>query len=112
MRTNFEMQNQNITMIKGDTLSFNAQIIDENDEPMTVDSAYFTCRKSTTSENVFRKSLGDGITQEDALLTIRVAPQDTVEADSGNYYYDFQIGIGEDIYTVMIGMLTIEQDVS
>ena len=113
MRTNFKMEDENITMVRGDTLAFNAEILDEDGNAVTVDSADFTCiKKANGSENVFHKSLGSGITQTDELLTIRVAPQDTKEVDAGRYFYDFQIGVGHDIYTVMRGMLTIEQDVT
>ena len=39
MRTNFQFQNQNITMVKGDTLAFNVEIMDESGEPVIVDGA-------------------------------------------------------------------------
>jgi hypothetical protein len=113
MRTNFEMQNQNITMVRGDTLAFNCEVFDEDGNPITVDSAYFTCKKDISlSEMTFQKSLGHGISQEDNIITVRVAPADTKEVDEGNYFYDFQIGVGNDIFTIMIGMLTLMQDVT
>lgn len=113
MRTNFQMQNQNITMIKGDTLAFNVQVFNEDGEPMTVDSAHFTCKKlPSQSESTFQKSLDDGITQSDGLISVRVAPEDTREIDAGEYFYDMEIGIETDVYTIMIGVLSIEQDVT
>ena len=113
MRTNFQMENQNITMVKGDTLAFNAEVFYNDGEPVTVDSAYFTCKKRPASDDiVFQKSLEGGITQEDGLITVRIAPEDTIEADAGQYFYDFQIGVGNDIYTILIGMLSLEQNVT
>ena len=113
MRTNFCMQNQNITMVKGDTLSFDVQIFDENGDAMVIDSAYITCKKRPNStDKVFQKSLGNGIVQSDGLLLVRVAPEDTQDAEAGEYFYDFQIGIAEDIYTIMIGILSLEQNVT
>lgn len=112
MRTNFQFQNQNITMVRGDTVAFNVEIFDEDHEPVTVDSAFLTCRKATNTGIIFQKYLAHGITQQDGLMCVRIAPEDTREVEEGNYFYDFQIGIDEDIYTIMIGMLTIEQDVS
>lgn len=113
MRTNFEMQNQNITMIKGDTLQFNVQVFDENGDPMTLDSAFMTCKERPNStDKVFQKSLGDGIVQTDGMLLVRVAPEDTSEVEAGQYFYDFQIGIGQDRFTIMIGVLSLEQDVT
>ena len=112
-RSNFKMEYQNITMIKGDTLSFNVEVTDGDGEMVTVDTADFTCKKhGIDASNVFRKSLGAGITQDEDGLTVRVAPQDTENAEAGRYFYDLQLGVGEDIFTVMIGILTIEQDVT
>lgn len=112
MRTNFQFQNQNITFVKGDTLSFNVQVFDEDGEPITVDSAYMTCKKMPTKPDyIFQKSLEDGISQSEGMMYVRVAPEDTKEVDAGEYFYDFKIGLGDDIYTIMIGTLSLEQDV-
>ena len=113
MRTNFLMADQNITMIMGDTLAFNVEVTDQNGDVITVDSAYFTCKKNVTdSEKAFQKSLGSGIIQSEGLLTVRVAPEDTRSLDAGQYFYDMEIGVGSDIYTLMRGTLSIEQDVT
>lgn len=113
MRTNFKMEDENITMVKGDTLSFNVQILDEDGSPMTVDSADFTCKKNVANDEVvFHKSLDAGIGQSQGLLTVRVAPYDTLEADAGRYFYDLQIGVDGDIFTIMRGVLELEQDVT
>jgi hypothetical protein len=113
MRTNFKMENENITMVRGDTLSFNVEVTDESGQAVAVDSADFTCKKNAMGEeSIFHKSLGAGIEQDDGLLTIRVAPQDTENAEAGRYFYDLQLGVGEDRFTVMIGVLAIEQDVT
>ena len=113
MRTNFQFQDQNITMVKGDTLAFNVQVFDENHDPVTVNSAFMTCKKRPNStDKVFQKSLDNGIVQSDGMMVVRVAPEDTSEADAGQYFYDFQIGIGEDRFTIMIGILSLEQDVT
>lgn len=113
MRTNFQMQNQNITMVKGDTLAFNVQAFDDDGNPVTVDSAYMTCKKRPSdTEKVFQKSLNNGIEQSDGLMLVRVAPEDTKEVDEGEYFYDFQIGVDDDVFTLMIGVLTLEQDIT
>lgn len=113
MRTNFKFENENITMVKGDTLAFNVEIFDDNGSPVTVDSAYFTCKKiATGTAYIFQKSIGNGIVQDDSLLTVRVAPEDTAEATAGEYFYDFQIGVNNDIYTLKIGTLTLAQDIT
>ena len=113
MRSNFKMENKNITMVRGDTLSFNVEVTDANGDLIEVDSAYFTCKKiSTDDSNVFKKALGAGITQDEDGMTVRVAPEDTRNVNAGQYFYDMQIGVGEDIFTILKGVLEIEQDVS
>ena len=113
MRTNFQFQNQNITMVKGDTLAFNVEVFDETGQPITVDSAYMTCKEiPTNDEYIFQKSLGHGITQEDGIMVVRVAPNDTIEAEAGEYFYDFQIGVGQDKFTIMIGTFSLMQNVT
>ena len=108
-----KMEYQNITMIKGDTVAFNVEVFDENNEPVTIDSAYLTCKKIPSRETVtFQKTLGNGIGQHDGLISVRIAPEDTREVDAGNYFYDLQIGLENDVFTILIGTLTIEQDVT
>ena len=112
MRTSFNMSETNITMIKGDTLSFGIEI--DGLEGQDLDSAYFTCKEIPTSNNhLFKKSIGNGITkQSDGKYIIRVAPADTENATAGMYHYDCEIGINGDVYTIMLGMLEILQDVT
>lgn len=113
MRTNFQFQNQNITMVKGDTLAFNVEVFDEAGQPITVDSAFMTCKEIPTGEDfIFQKTLSDGITQSDGIMVVRVAPNDTKEIDAGEYFYDLQIGVGQDVFTIMIGTLSLMQNVT
>ena len=37
MRTNFQMENQNITMVAGNTIAFNVEIFDEDGNAITVE---------------------------------------------------------------------------
>ncbi len=117
-RTNFKFLNENkyITMTKGDTLSFGLELLDENEEAFTdnLDSAYFTCKQNyTDSVNAFQKSIGDGITKaDDGKYIVRVAPEDTREIKAGKYFYDLQIGVNSDIFTILKGVLEIEQGVT
>ena len=99
----------NITMIRGDTLSFG---IEYDGTEQDLDTAYFTCRNGVGSEQViFQKSLGFGIEKQDTgKYVVRVAPSDTANVEAGTYYYDFQVGINGDIFTLLIGALIIEQD--
>lgn len=111
MRTNFNMQDENITMVKGDTLSFNVIVKDENGEAVTVDSAVFAIRKDATTGTLVKIDLTDGITQDDGVITVRLAPSKTSSINSGYYYYDLRIGIDDDIYTLLRGMILFETPV-
>ena len=111
MRTNFQMTDQNITMVSGDTLSFNVIVKDENGDPVTVDGATFKAKRDLGVSSVaISLELDDGITQEDGVLTVRLAPADTSSL-VGFFYYDMDITVGDDRFTLLRGMLQIEYDV-
>ena len=103
---------QNLNMIRGDSFSFDVALSDLDGD--TVSSIYFTAKKKATDETpVFQKSLENGITlTEGTTYRVRVAPEDTGGVASGKYVYDLQIGVGSDIYTVLMGVLQIDQDVT
>ena len=105
---------KDIRNVRGDTYSigFIAENIDQ-----AIDTVFFTCRDKLTDDStvLFQKSLGDGITLtehtgDNYSYSVRVAPEDTKELQSGIYYYDLEIGINDDIFTIMRGKFIIEQD--
>lgn len=105
---------KNIKNVRGDTYSIGFKTEGFEQE---LDNIYFTCRDNLTDESIvlFQKSLGDGITlteQEGDIYSynVRVAPEDTRDIQAGTYYYDLQININEDIFTIMRGKFIIEQD--
>ena len=112
MRNNFNMADENITMVKGDTLSFGLEI--DGLDGQDLESAYFTCKDvPTSSSNIFKKSLGDGITKVSAgKYEIRVAPEDTADVIAGLYWYDCRIGLNGDVFTLMHGVLELLQNVT
>ena len=86
-----------------------------------VDEIYFTCRENLNdnSEVLFQCSLGDGISiveyddEHDIMkYAIRIAPNKTENLQSGTYYYDLELGVNSDIFTIMKGRFIIEQDSS
>lgn len=110
MRTNYTMADQNITMVSGDTLSFNVICKDQSGEPVTVDDATFKAKKNMADDTpVIDVSLGDGITQDEGVLTVRLSPSDTSYV--GFLYYDMDITVGSDRFTLLRGMLQLEADV-
>lgn len=116
MRSNFYMEERYIRMIRGDTLSFGIELMDENGDPFAqdVDTAFFTCKPNASSkETLFKKTLADGISKADAgKYIVRVSPDDTRQAKAGKYFYDLEIGVNGDKFTIMHGVLELVQDVT
>lgn len=104
--------NQNLSMIRGDTFTFDVAFSEMEDA--TISSIYFTVKRRATDETfIFQKSFADGIKQiDDMTYRIRVAPEDTSGVTAGKYVYDLQIGLGDDIYTLLMGVILIAQDVT
>lgn len=105
------MNDTNISMVRGDTLSFGMEFEGLNQD---LDSAYFTAKDSYLNPvPLFQKSIGDGITKvETGVYRVRVAPTDTDTATPGTYYYDLQVTLNGDVFTIMKGTLTIDYDVT
>lgn len=114
MRSTFRMEDEYITMTRGDTLSFGMEIKDDSGSGVDLDTAYMTCKKSFTDEtNIFKKSLEEGITKVgDGQYAVRVAPEDTKDVAVGKYFYDLEIGVNGDVFTVKKGVLELEADVT
>ena len=111
MRTNFQFENENITMVSGDTMSFNVIVKDQNGDAVAVDGATFRAKRNLEDANPdISLSLGNGITQSDEILTVRLAPADTSSL-VGFFYYDMNITIDSDVFTLQRGMLQIEANV-
>lgn len=105
-----------IKHVKGDTFSCGLTIENLDQE---LDTVYFTCRENLNdnSEALFIKSLNDGITiveeeENTYKYAIRIAPEDTKDLQSGTYYYDLEVGVNDDIFTIMKGKFILEQDSS
>lgn len=112
MRTNFNMRESNITMVRGDTVAFGLEI--DGLDGLDLDTAYLSCKANPQATSyIFRKTLGNGIEKlEDGKYTVRIAPEDTRHINAGRYWYDLQIGVNGDVYTLLLGMLVILQDIS
>lgn len=114
---------KDISMIRGDSLVFDMQIKDV--ENATVESLFFSVRECYKSPDyVFQLSIGNGIepytvqktvgneTVEETKYRVRVAPDTTEGLTAQSYVYDLQLGMGGDIYTILIGEFTLKADVT
>lgn len=101
-----------LRMVRGDTLQFDVRLSEIDSSSIT--SLYFTVKKKAKDTGwIVQKSLDNGITSTgEAQYRVRVAPEDTENVDAGKYVFDLQVGIGNDIYTPLIGTVDIVQDVT
>lgn len=110
MRTNLEM-------IRGDTMSF-AFEIEFDEAPQKLEKADFTCKANFDDDDaLFHKELEKGISfskQDGTKLyyIVRVAPEDTNNIEAGMYYYDLEIELNGDVFTILNGALKIQSDVT
>lgn len=106
------MIKKDIELTRGDTLAFDVTISEI--DGATIESLYFSVKAKPSDTNyIFQKSIGDGITELEALkYRVRVAPEDTYQLPAGKYAYDLQVGIGGDIHTPLMGTLKLNWDVT
>ena len=61
----------------------------------------------------FKKSLNDGITAAgNNQFVVRIAPEDTVLLNPGQYWYDLEIGVNNDIFTIFRGVLELVPEIT
>lgn len=106
------METKGLRYTRGDTFSFTLTLTDI--DTSSINNIFFTAKKNPTdSIFVFQKTLADGITDEgEGVYIVRVAPEDTCKVPAGVYVYDLELDIGNDVYTVIKGPLTLVQDVT
>lgn len=105
--------NLNLEMTRGDTLSFGIKIKDLGQQ---IESAYFTVKNNYDDTALFQKTLENGIELDhidgdDYYYIVRIAPDDTQSLEPKKYYYDFEINVNDDTFTILKGILDIEFDV-
>lgn len=104
---------KDITMTAGDTLAFGIEIVDQDGAPMSVDGITFIAKidYAPAFAEIFCKTLEDGITEESTgVYAVRVEPSDT-NNKAGRCPYALRVEVGDDVYTMMKGLLTIQPKV-
>lgn len=109
MRKNFEV-------IKGDTLAFGVEL-EFTEKAQDLEKAYFTVKTNYDDLAIFQKSLGNGIEKagefgNNVYYRVRVDPKDTEKLRERIYYYDLEIRVNSDVFTILKGLLIIENDIS
>lgn len=109
---------RDITMIQNDTLSFAFQV--QGLKGQTPNNIVFTCKETIeTSDALFSVDLSNNITLRDYdedqdiyTYVVRIPPALTEKIALGRYFYDLQLSVNYDIFTLMKGRLTIEYQIT
>ena len=106
---------QNIEMVRGDTLSFDFQIVGLGDDEAEFE---FTCADEYGKSPVFNATLNDGIelveenTEADIkTYSVNIRPEQTAGLDVTMYYYRLLMAVNNDVLTLMKGSLNLLYDV-
>lgn len=106
---------RDISMIKGDTMSFGFQVQGlEGQDPEGVE---LICKKTLEDEStLFEISLADNIDKrsydeetDTITYTVRIPPRLTEDLDAGRYFYDLKIYVDTDVISLMVGRINIEE---
>lgn len=103
----------NLSMTRGDTLAFGFEI--EGLGGRQIDNAYFSVKYNRrASTYAFQLSLEEGqiINEGDGLYSVRAQPGFTEDLEPDTYYYDLQVEIGDDVFTIMSGKLFIKKGIT
>ena len=106
--------NKNLAMVRGDTLAFGFEYEFDDKSKEDLDTCYLSCKLNPDDEEyIFQKSIGSGISKvDDNKYRVRVAPADTEDIDIGKYYYDLQISLNNDVFTILKGVLIVEREIT
>ena len=104
-----------IDMIRGDTL--NIQFGIDSDIVLDLSSDDFKItfslkQSATDNKYIFQKDKTAVTEISENTFVLRVAPEDTVDLIPGYYFYDIQLNIGDDVFTIAIGKLHLEIDIT
>lgn len=104
-----------IDMIRGDTLNIQFEI--EADEILDLERSDFEItfsvkQAATDISYIFQKHKSDVTEIAENTFVLRVAPEDTQDLIPGYYYYDLQLNIKTDVFTIALGYLQIIRDIT
>lgn len=105
----------NIDMIRGDTVNIQFEI--ESDVVLDLTSndfdVTFSLKQAATDTTYVFQKHKTAVTQiSDNVFVLRIAPDDTSELFPGFYYYDIQLNIEDDVYTIALGTFQIIRDIT
>lgn len=105
----------NLDIIRGDTVNIQFEI--DSDTVLDLSSENFNVtfslkKAATDTAYVFQKDKTAVTSPADNVFILRIAPEDTTNLIAGFYFYDIQLSIGDDIYTIALGKFNINIDIT
>ena len=105
---------ENFRLIRGDTFSFDMVISDLEDP---IDDIFFTVKENKDDlDYIIQKTLSNEEIQLVENFTdrfnVKLNPQDTKDLEPGKYFYDLEVRVGNDIYTILMGTINIKMDIT
>lgn len=112
--------NQNIEMVRGDTLSFNFQLSGLGSESAYDDlDVNFSVAEKYDDEAIFDCTIDNGVelqeydsAKDTATFNVFVAANKTKTLDLARYYYDLQVKDDVNVLTLMRGFFTLVYDIA
>lgn len=109
---------RNLEMVRADTMSFGFQV--QGLKGQRPEFVQFSCKNSLEDrEYLFAQTLNDTIdirsydAEKDILTySVRIPPEATANLAEGRYYYDLEMRVNRDTITLMIGRLSIIEQVT
>lgn len=106
-----------IEFVRGDTQPLKFQIKDNNGNILKMDSndeLIFTIKKNyNTKQKIIQKRLSDGsIHYDSGYYFITLLHEDTADLKYGTYVYDIQLMSGEVVATLILGTITLTEEVT
>lgn len=112
-----QILSKNLEVTRGDTAKYRLKILTSNDVEITtndITNIYFSVKENFKNTDVLlQKQLNDGITLgEDGYYHIVISSTDTDELSFGDYYYDIQLNITNEKYTIVKGIFKIDWEIT
>ena len=116
----YNADRRDIEIVRGDTMSFNFQLVGlEGIAPSKVTFMVKENYNDADADALVNLEIGAGITQIDYdtdtdtfTFCVHLRPAQTDELDLARYYYDLQIAVDGDVFTLMKGRFTLDYDVT
>ena len=102
---------KNISFTRGDSLGFYFKVENLEDD---LDEVSFSVKENPDETSyIFQRTLGNGITKmTGGYYYIKANPTQTELLEAAEYYYDLEIKIGIDVYTILKGKLIANWDIT